>query len=125
MGTLLPNKVKKVALVTGALSGIGESTGLRLEKAGFIVYGAARRVDRIGALAAAGVRTLARDVADGASAKHAIDRIVEDERRIDLLVNNAGYGSCGAPEDVPLDEARAQIDVNLFGLAHLTQLGRF
>ncbi|MER6956268.1 oxidoreductase [Streptomyces sp. NPDC000618] len=112
----------KVALVTGASSGIGESTALRLQKAGFIVYGAARRVDRMGALTAAGVRTLALDVTDGASAKHAIDRIIEDEGRIDVLVNNAGYGSYGALEDVPLDEARAQIDVNLFGLAHLTQL---
>ncbi|MFJ4623434.1 oxidoreductase [Streptomyces sp. NPDC088812] len=112
----------KVALVTGASSGIGESTALRLQKAGFTVYGAARRVDRMGALAAAGVRTLALDVTDGTSAKHAIGRIIEDEGRIDVLVNNAGYGSYGALEDVPLDEARAQIDVNLFGLARLTQL---
>ncbi|MFF3500786.1 oxidoreductase [Streptomyces sp. NPDC003247] len=112
----------KVALVTGASSGIGESTALRLQQAGFTVYGAARRVDRMGALASAGVRTLALDVTDGTSAKHAIGRIIEDEGRIDVLVNNAGYGSYGALEDVPLDEARAQIDVNLFGLARLTQL---
>jgi short-subunit dehydrogenase len=112
----------KVALVTGASSGIGESTALRLQKAGFTVYGAARRVDRMGALAAAGIRTLTLDVTDGTSAKQAIDRIIDDEGRIDVLVNNAGYGSYGALEDVPLDEARAQIDVNLFGLAHLTQL---
>ncbi|WP_327398528.1 MULTISPECIES: oxidoreductase [Streptomyces] len=112
----------KVALVTGASSGIGESTALQLRKAGFTVYGAARRVDRMDALAAAGVHTLALDVTDDTSVKHAVSRIAAEQGRIDVLVNNAGYGSYGALEDVPLDEARAQIEVNVFGLARLTQL---
>ncbi|MBV1949038.1 oxidoreductase [Streptomyces sp. BV129] len=112
----------KVALVTGASSGIGESAARRLQKAGLIVYGAARRTDRMGGLAASGVRTLSLDVTSEASAERAVAEIVSAEGRIDVLVNNAGYGSYGALEDVPMGEARAQIEVNLFGLARLTQL---
>ncbi|OHV40903.1 short-chain dehydrogenase/reductase [Parafrankia soli] len=113
---------KKVALVTGASSGIGEATARQLHEAGFIVYGAARRADRMTALAASGVRTLSLDVTDETSTKNAVAEILAAEGRIDVLVNNAGYGSYGALEDVPMREARAQIEVNLFGLAHLTQL---
>lgn len=112
----------KIALVTGASSGIGEVTALRLHQAGFTVYGAARRVDHMKALADAGVRTLSLDVTDDASATNVVNEIIAAEGRIDVLVNNAGYGSYGALEDVPLDEARAQIDVNLFGLARMTRL---
>lgn len=68
----------KVALVTGASSGIGESTALRLKEAGFTVYGAARRVDRMAGLAAAGVHTLALDITDDTPVKHAVDRIVAE-----------------------------------------------
>jgi short-subunit dehydrogenase len=112
----------KVALVTGASSGIGEAATGQLQKASFIVYGAARRTERMSDLAASGVRTLALDVTDEGSAKNAVDEIISATGRIDVLVNNAGYGSYGALEDVPMSEARAQIDVNLFGLARLTQL---
>ncbi|BAU85300.1 short chain dehydrogenase [Streptomyces laurentii] len=112
----------KVALVTGASSGIGEDAARRLRQAGFTVYGAARRTDRMKGLAASGVRALALDVTDDASAEAAVAEIIAAEGRIDVLVNNAGYGSYGALEDVPLDEARAQIDVNLFGLARMTRL---
>lgn len=113
---------QKVALVTGASSGIGETTARQLLAAGFTVYGAARRIDRMAELASAGVHTITLDVTDGRSATDAVAQIVAEQGRIDVLVNNAGYGSYGALEDVPMDEARAQIDVNLFGLAHLTQL---
>ena len=113
---------RKIALVTGASSGIGETTACRLSKAGFTVYGAARRINRMSELAAAGVRTLSLDITDEISSKNAVAEILAAESRIDVLVNCAGYGSYGALEDVPMHEARAQIDVNLFGLAHLTQL---
>ncbi|WP_120519875.1 oxidoreductase [Arthrobacter celericrescens] len=113
---------QKVALVTGASSGIGAITARQLKEAGFVVYGAARRVDRMAELAALGVHTIALDVIDESSAKNAVTKILETEGRIDVLVNNAGYGSYGALEDVAMHEARAQIDVNLFGLAYLTQL---
>lgn len=111
-----------VALVTGASSGIGESSARALLEKGCTVYAVARRVDRMAALAAEGVHTFAMDVTDDASMVAGIDRIVEEQGRIDVLVNNAGYGSFGAVEDVPLDEARRQFEVNVFGLARLVQL---
>jgi NAD(P)-dependent dehydrogenase (short-subunit alcohol dehydrogenase family) len=112
----------RVALVTGASSGIGEATALRLAELGFTVYAAARRVDRMAALAQAGVRIEPLDVTDDASMVALVKRIVDETGRIDVLVNNAGYGSYGAIEDVPLDEARRQFEVNVFGLGRMTQL---
>jgi NAD(P)-dependent dehydrogenase (short-subunit alcohol dehydrogenase family) len=112
----------KVALVTGASSGIGEAVALKLRSLGYTVYGAARRVERMAGLADRGVRTLAMDVTDGASMQAGVEQIVAAEGSIDVLVNNAGYGSYGAIEDVPLEEARAQFEVNLFGAARLVQL---
>ena len=82
----------------------------------------ARRVDRMAGLEAEGVHTFAMDVTDEASMVGGIERIIAEQGRIDVLVNNAGYGSYGAVEDVPLDEARRQFEVNLFGLARLVQL---
>jgi NAD(P)-dependent dehydrogenase (short-subunit alcohol dehydrogenase family) len=112
----------RVALVTGASSGIGERTALRLQEAGFVVYAVARRVERLRTLADAGVHVFAMDVTDDDSMTSGVARIVEEQARIDVLVNNAGYGSYGAVEDVPIDEARRQFEVNVFGLARLTQL---
>jgi NAD(P)-dependent dehydrogenase (short-subunit alcohol dehydrogenase family) len=112
----------KVALVTGASSGIGEAAALRLRALGFTVYGAARRVDRMAALAEQGVHVLAMDVTDEASLRAGVERVVAESGTVDVLVNNAGYGSYGAVEDVPLDEARRQFEVNVFGAARLTQL---
>ena len=112
----------RVALVTGASSGIGLHTARALARHGWTVYAVARRTDRLVELDADGVITFAMDVTDDASMHAGVDRIVEAEGRIDLLVNNAGYGSYGALETVPIDEARAQFDVNVFGAARLTQL---
>jgi len=112
----------KTALVTGASSGIGEATALKLHALGYTVYGAARRTDRLERLAAQGVRPLKMDVTDDASMRAGVDRIVAETGRVDVLVNNAGYGSYGAIEDVPLDEARRQFEVNVFGALRLTQL---
>ena len=113
---------KPVALVTGGSSGIGESTARALLAKGFTVYAVARRVDRMSALEAKGVHTFAMDVTDDDSMVAGIDRIIAEQGRIDVLVNNAGYGSYGAVEDVPIDEARRQFEVNVFGLARLVQL---
>lgn len=113
---------KKVALITGASSGIGESAAILLHSAGFKVYGAARRVDKMKALEEKGISTISLDVTDEESIVRCVHTIQEKEGSIDVLVNNAGYGSYGAVEDVPLEEARRQFDVNIFGLARLTQL---
>ncbi|MGW0176295.1 oxidoreductase [Rhodococcus sp. NPDC003322] len=112
----------KTALVTGASSGIGEATARTLADLGYTVYGAARRTDRLQKLTDHGIRPLAMDVTDDPSATAGIDRIIAETGRIDVLVNNAGYGSYGAIEDVPLGEARHQFEVNVFGAARLTQL---
>jgi NAD(P)-dependent dehydrogenase (short-subunit alcohol dehydrogenase family) len=112
----------KTALVTGASSGIGEATARKLRHLGYTVYGAARRTGRLEPLAAAGIRPLAMDVTDEESMSAGIKQITAATGRIDVLVNNAGYGSYGALEDVPLDEARHQFEVNVFGAARLAQL---
>ena len=113
---------RQVALVTGASSGIGEQTALELLRRGFTVYGAARRAERMSGLTDAGGHAIAMDVTDDTSMRAAVDRIIAEQGRIDVLVNNAGYGSYGALEDVPIDEARRQFEVNVFGLARITQL---
>ncbi|MBX7551679.1 oxidoreductase [Streptomyces sp. NPDC004232] len=112
----------KTALVTGASSGIGEATARKLHELGYTVYGAARRTDRLQKLADSGIRPLAMDVTDDDSMRAGIEKITAETGRIDVLVNNAGYGSYGALEDVPLDEARYQFEVNVFGAIRLTQL---
>lgn len=112
----------KIALVTGASSGIGEATALKLLDAGYTVYGAARRVQRMQHLAEAGIRLLSMDVTVDSSMQAGVEKIIEEAGRINVLVNNAGYGSYGALEDVPMDEARDQFEVNVFGAARLTQL---
>ena len=69
-----------------------------------------------------GIRTLAADVTDERATTAAVEQMMTEQGRIDVLVNNAGYGSYGALEDVPLSEARYQFEVNVFGLARLIQL---
>ncbi len=112
----------KVALVTGASSGIGKETAIELNKRGFKVYGAARRKENMQDLEAMGIRTVTLDVTNEESMVGCVNEILKKEGSIDVLVNNAGYGSYGAIEDVPMEEARRQIEVNLFGLARMTQL---
>jgi short-subunit dehydrogenase len=114
--------MKKVALVTGASSGIGRETARLLAEQGFIVYGAARRTDKMQDLKQAGIKLLAMDITDDAALVSGVNTIIQAEGRIDALVNNAGYGSYGSLEDTPMSEARYQFDVNIFGMARLTQL---
>jgi NAD(P)-dependent dehydrogenase (short-subunit alcohol dehydrogenase family) len=112
----------KTAFVTGASAGIGEATARALLAAGYRVFAGARRLDRMAALATAGATLLKLDLTDDASIVAAAETIKREAGRIDVLVNNAGYGSYGALEDVPLDEGRRQFEVNVFGLARLCQL---
>ena len=108
--------MNRVVLVTGASSGIGKETAKLLATQGYTVYAAARRVEKMQELKQAGVKLLAMDVTDEASMVKGVNEILEKEGRIDALVNNAGYGSYGALEDVPLSEARYQFEVNIFGM---------
>jgi NAD(P)-dependent dehydrogenase (short-subunit alcohol dehydrogenase family) len=114
--------MQKTALVTGASAGIGEATVRRLVRDGYRVFAAARRLDRMAPLAALGATLVHLDLTDDASIVAAMETVRVDAGRLDLLVNNAGYGSYGALEDVPMDEARRQVEVNLLGLARLCQL---
>jgi len=113
---------QKVILVTGASSGIGYDAAQALALRGHKVYAAARRVEKMEPLKSNGIEVLPLDVTDEASMQQCVKTILDREDRIDVLVNNAGYGYFGAVENVSMDEARRQLEVNLFGLARLSQL---
>ena len=113
--------MKKVILVTGASSGIGKSTALQLIKAGHTVYGAARRIENMNDLVQAGGHSIAMDITKEEDIKACVEKINTEQGRIDVLVNNAGYAVYGPIENVEIDEARRQFEVNIFGLASLTQ----
>ena len=112
----------RVALVTGASSGIGEATARRLAQRGYTTYAAARRISRMDALRDQGIHTVPVDVTDDTSLIALVEQVITESGRIDVLVNNAGYGSYGALEDVSIAEARRQFDVNIFGMGRLIQL---
>lgn len=114
--------MKKVVLVTGASAGIGKATALVLAQGGYTVYGAARRTEKLNDLKQAGIIPIAMDVTDEGSMQAGVNIILAKEKKIDVLVNNAGFGSYGAIEDVSLTDARYQLEVNLFGAARLIQL---
>lgn len=112
--------MKKVVLVTGASSGIGKASVFSLLKDGHIVYGAARREDHMKDIKEAGAHVVIMDVTKPDQVNSCVDRIISEQGRIDVLVNNAGFGVMGAIEDVLLENARSQFEVNLFGLANMT-----
>jgi len=114
--------MKQVVLITGASSGIGKEAALRLIEKEFVVYGAARRTDKMEELKGKGIKTIKMDVTVDSELIEGVNHILKNEGRIDILVNNAGYGSYGAVEDVPIEEAKYQFEVNVFGLARLSQL---
>ena len=114
--------MNKVALVTGASSGIGAMTAKSLAGTGFIVYGAARRVDKMEELKKVGIRPIFLDLTKEESMVKCVETIHNEVGRIDILINNAGYGFYGAIEDVLIEEAKRQFEVNLFGMARLIQL---
>lgn len=112
----------KTILITGASSGIGYDAALTLAQQGHRVYAASRRLELMEPLKAYGVQVVSLDVTDEDSMKQCVDDVIQAEGRIDVLVNNAGYGYFGAIETVSMEEARRQLEVNVFGLARLTQL---
>jgi NAD(P)-dependent dehydrogenase (short-subunit alcohol dehydrogenase family) len=113
---------KKVILVTGASAGMGKAFAEELLKDGHIVYGAARRAEKMEDIRSLGVKVLAMDVTSEAEMTKGVDTIIQAEGKIDVLINNAGFGSYGAIEDVPISDARYQLEVNVFGAARLIQL---
>jgi NAD(P)-dependent dehydrogenase (short-subunit alcohol dehydrogenase family) len=110
----------KVAVVTGASSGIGEAIALRLAEMGMTVYAAARRLDRMEHLKEKLIRVLPLDLTDEASLEACYRSIDTEVGGVAILVNNAGYGNYGSIEEMPLDAARRQFEVNLFGLGGIT-----
>lgn len=113
---------KPAALVTGASSGMGKSIAKRLIADGYLVYVAARSTDKMADLAKLGAVPLKMDISKDAEIVAAVATISEQSGGVDVLVNNAGYGLYGPVEEIGLDEARYQFEVNLFGAARLTQL---
>ena len=112
---------KKVILITGASSGMGKETAKSLIQQGHTVYTVARRIDQIQDLKALGGHPFQMDVTNSKEIQQVVDTIIQKEGKIDVLWNNAGYGLYGSVEDVPVEEARKQFEVNLFGLAAITQ----
>lgn len=113
------NTKQSVALVTGASSGIGAATAERLATAGYKVYGTSRKSARAGQRSFA---MLSLDVTNDASVQAAVSELMRLEGRIDLLVNNAGFGVAPAgAEESSLDQARAIFDTNFFGIVRMTR----
>ncbi len=118
----MPNEISKSVLISGCSTGIGRATALRLAAAGLRVYATARRIESIADLESAGCRILSLDVCDENSIRAAVGEIEREEGAVGVLINNAGYGSEGAFEEVAMDEVRRQFETNVFGLIRLTQL---
>jgi len=114
--------MKKTVLVTGASAGIGRATAIYLAQNGYHVYGAARRVEKMMDLKEHGIVPVSLDVADESSLEACVGQILGEAGSIDILVNNAGTGYYGALEDMPITDAKYQLEVNLFGVARLIQL---
>lgn len=112
----------RIAMVTGASTGIGFDTAIALSAAGFTVYAGARRVEKMEPLKPHGITVMSLDVTSEESMASAVALVEAAHGHIDVLVNNAGYGSYGSFEEVPLAEGRRQFDVNVMGLARMTQL---
>jgi short-subunit dehydrogenase len=113
---------KKIILITGASAGMGKEFAKDLLKDGHIVYGAARRLDKMKDIQKLGAKVVEMDVTNDESMVNGIETIQNAEGRIDVLINNAGFGSFGAIEEVDMADARYQLEVNVFGAARLMQL---
>jgi NAD(P)-dependent dehydrogenase (short-subunit alcohol dehydrogenase family) len=118
---------QKVAVVTGSSSGMGFETSLTLARNGFMTYATMRNLNKsenIKSLAEKEklpLKTVQLDVTDDESVKNAMQSIIAEASRIDVLVNNAGYFLSGAFEDLAMDEIKAQFETNLFGVTRVTQ----
>lgn len=114
--------MSKTVLITGASSGIGKATAIYLAQSGYNVYGAARRIEKLQELKSYGVKPVVLDVTIDDSIVSCVNEIMKEAGGIDILINSAGLGSYGALEDVPMQEAKNQMEINLFGATRLIQL---
>jgi NAD(P)-dependent dehydrogenase (short-subunit alcohol dehydrogenase family) len=120
-------KSQKVALVTGSSSGIGFETALLLARSGFYTYASMRNLEKsknitqIANKEKLPLQVIQLDVNDDISVIEAVDKIKSEEERINVLVNNAGYGLLGALEDLSIEEIKAQFETNFFGVVRVTQ----
>ncbi len=118
---------KKVAIVTGSSSGIGFQTALMLARNGYSTYASMRNIDKSKIISEIAkkerlpLQVIQLDVNDDVTVKNAINKIVKDGKRIDVLVNNAGYGLFGALEELSIEEIKAQFETNFFGVVRVTQ----
>ena len=119
---------EKTAVVTGSSSGIGFETSLMLAKNGFHTYATVRNADKAKAIRDISdkgelpIRVIELDVDSDKSVEDAIGKIHDKSKRIDVLVNNAGYALTGALEDLSMDEIKAQFETNLFGAIRVCRL---
>src|SRR5207253_8836070 len=117
----------KVAVVTGSSSGIGYETSLMLARNGFLTYATMRNLNKSENIKLAAtkenlpIHIHQLDVTDDVSVKNTVQAILSETGRIDLLVNNAGYGLNGAFEDLAMEEIKAQFETNLFGVIRVSQ----
>ena len=107
------SKNQPAALVTGASSGMGKAIARRLIDDGYLVYVAARSTDKMADLVQLGAVALRMDISKDAEIVAAVAAIAERSGGVDVLVNNAGYGLYGPVEEIGLDEARYQFEVNV------------
>jgi NAD(P)-dependent dehydrogenase (short-subunit alcohol dehydrogenase family) len=118
---------KKVAVVTGSATGIGYETAVYLARNGFNTYATMRNTEKsedintIAEREKIPISILQLDVTDVDSINAAIDTVIKQNGRIDVLVNNAGYGLFGSIEDMSMEELKAQYETNVFGLFRVTQ----
>ncbi|WP_431244442.1 SDR family NAD(P)-dependent oxidoreductase [Flavobacterium sp. P21] len=112
----------KIVWITGASSDIEKSTAKSLLKNGFVVYASAKRKEEILNLRQLGAHIMLMDISEDRDMQSGIDEIIANEGRIDILINSAGFGLLGAIEDVSIEEVKYEFDVNVFGLARLSQL---
>lgn len=121
------NQQLSVAVVTGSSSGIGLAASLALAKNGYLTYATMRNLAKQDSIQSVAdkqhlpIRTVQLDVTDENSVKNAIQSILSESGRIDLLVNNAGYGLTGAFEDIGMDEIKSLYETNVFGVIRITQ----
>ncbi|HAH95176.1 oxidoreductase [Dielma fastidiosa] len=111
-----------IILITGSGSGIGYETAVSLKAQGHKIYGGIRSQQAADKLRQNGIIPIKLDVTNEIECKQAVEFIIENEKRLDVLINNAGYGLFGAVEDIEISEAMYQLDVNLFGMARLIQM---